>query len=257
MRFFNFTRTQTTLLSILAVASIGTAALVPLAQAQDDPGDWFSQLDDRPGPGGPDGPMMGPPGGPNGGPNGGGDMRGPGGGPNGGGDMRGPGGRGGGMLRDLNLSAEQTQKLSQVREQFRSRMQQQRQAVETARQEMGRLMSGSASTDQLRQQHNRIQAEMQKMGDLRFESMLAMREILTPAQRQQLAQRMQERRPGRNGGPGGRDDRQGGQRQWGNGQGQGRGQGPNGQGQGRGQGGPNGQGQWGNGQGQGQGQAPN
>ena len=51
MGFFNFTRTQTTLLSILAVASIGTAALVPLAQAQDDPGDWFSQLDDRPGPG--------------------------------------------------------------------------------------------------------------------------------------------------------------------------------------------------------------
>ncbi|TAD74277.1 MAG: periplasmic heavy metal sensor [Oscillatoriales cyanobacterium] len=234
MPFFNFTRTQTTLLSILAVASVGTAVLVPLAQAQDDPGDWFSQMDDRPGPGGPDGPMMGPPGGPGGqgGPNGGGDMRGPGG-------RGGPGGGpGGGMLRGLNLSAEQTQKLSQVREQFRNRMQQQRQSVETARQEMGRLMSGSASTDQLRQQHNRIQAEMQKMGDLRFESMLAMREILTPAQRQQLAQRMQERRPGRDGGPGGRDDRQGGQ----------------GQGRGRGQGGPNGPGQWGNGQGQGQGQ---
>ncbi len=183
MGFWNFNRSQLTLLSVLAVATVGSAALVPIAHAQAEADDWYSQLDDRPGPA---------PGGPEGNQGGQRERR---------GDRGGPGG---GMLRDLNLSADQTQQLNQVREQFRARMQQQQAAIRNARQEMGRLMAGSASADQLRQQHSRLQAEMQKMGDLRFESMLAMREILTPAQRQQLAQRMQERGPGgRHGGPGG------------------------------------------------------
>lgn len=201
MGFWNFNRSQLTLLSVLAVATVGSAALVPIAHAQAEADDWYSQMDDQPGPG---------PGGPEGG---GQPGQGPG---QGQGQGRGGdrGGRGGGMLRNLNLSAEQTQKLNQVREQFRTRMQQQQEAIRNARQEMGKLMAGSATADQLRQQHNRLQAEMQKMGDLRFESMLAMREILTPEQRQQLAQRMQERGPGsgrHGGGPGGRGQGQQGQ----------------------------------------------
>lgn len=181
MGFWNFNRSQLTLLSVLAVATVGGATLGPIAHAQAEADDWYSQLDDRPGPDGPGGNQGG--------------QR----------ERRGDrGGPGGGMLRDLNLSADQTQRLNQVREQFRARIQQQQAAIRSARQEMGQLMAGSASAEQLRQQHSRLQTEMQKMGDLRFESMLAMREVLTPTQRQQLAQRMRERGPGgRHGGSGG------------------------------------------------------
>ena len=60
-------------------------------------------------------------------------------------------------------------------------------------------MQGNASEDQLRSKHQEIANLRQQMGNIRFESMLEMRKILTAEQRQKLAQFLQQRRQGRGG----------------------------------------------------------
>ena len=56
------------------------------------------------------------------------------------------------------------------------------------------MMQGNASENDLRNKHQEIVSLRQQMGNLRFESMLEMRKVLTPEQRQQFVQLMQERR---------------------------------------------------------------
>ncbi|MEI2418634.1 hypothetical protein V6O07_00005, partial [Arthrospira platensis SPKY2] len=92
------------------------------------------------------------------------------------------------------------------------------------------LQQSNASPEQLRQQRQRIQELSRALSDQRFETMLEMREVLTPEQRSQLQERMGER-PGCGGGPGGGPGLGGGP---GRGPGRGPGGGPgNGRGPGR------------------------
>jgi Spy/CpxP family protein refolding chaperone len=55
-------------------------------------------------------------------------------------------------------------------------------------------MVGNASEGTIRAQHEVVQDQALELADLRFESMLEIREILTPAQRAQAAELMEERR---------------------------------------------------------------
>lgn len=97
-------------------------------------------------------------------------------------------------LDDLNLSEAQQQQIKAIREQYRPQMDANRTAVQTAREDLKQLMSSSASDSELRQKHNQLQDLMQQGGTLRFESMLAIRNVLTAEQRQQAATFMEERR---------------------------------------------------------------
>jgi len=63
--------------------------------------------------------------------------------------------------------------------------------------EMRSLMASDASSEQLREQHQKIRDLHQQMGDQRFETMLQIREVLTPEQRQQMQQLMEQNRPER------------------------------------------------------------
>lgn len=153
------------------------------------------------------------------------------------GDRGGRGGRGGdggmGFLRDLNLTPEQTARMEAIRTTYRPQMEQQHTAVRSAHEALDRLMAGEASDAQLRTQHQALLAAKQRMDELRFNSMLEMRSVLTAAQRQEVAQRMAQRR----------EERQ----NWGGGDGQGRmgggeRRGPGGHGGHGGPGGPGGSG---------------
>jgi periplasmic protein CpxP/Spy len=101
-----------------------------------------------------------------------------------------------GWLKELNLSRDQIQKIREIRDRYKDRMTQQRQATRQAQKELRDLMAGNASTDQIRQKHDQAQSLQQEFARTRVESMLAIREVLNPEQRQKLAERMKQRGQG-------------------------------------------------------------
>jgi periplasmic protein CpxP/Spy len=98
-----------------------------------------------------------------------------------------------GWLKDLNLSTEQIEKIREIRRRYAGPLLQQQQAIAKAQQELDARMASNAPTEQIRQQFNQVRSLKQQQATTRLESMLAIREVLNPEQRQQLAQFMQQR----------------------------------------------------------------
>ena len=105
-----------------------------------------------------------------------------------------PGGKQGGMFDKLNLSADQKQKMQAVRDRYKDQISQRRQAVRQARQQLETMMAGTANASEMREKYRQIIGLRQQLEEVQLESTLAMREVLTPEQRSQLAQMMQQRR---------------------------------------------------------------
>ena len=99
-----------------------------------------------------------------------------------------------GWLRDLDLSADQMQKIRSIRSQYKDRLTSQRQAAHQSQQELRSMMAGDATSDQIRTQYRQVQTLHQQMAETQFNSMLEMREVLTPPQRRKFAERMERRR---------------------------------------------------------------
>ena len=104
------------------------------------------------------------------------------------------GGKQGGMFDQLNLSADQKQKMQAISDRYKDQISQRMQAVRQARQELETMMTGTANASEMREKHRQIIGLRQQLEEVQFESTLAMREVLTPEQRSQLAQMMQQRR---------------------------------------------------------------
>jgi periplasmic protein CpxP/Spy len=100
----------------------------------------------------------------------------------------------------LNLSADQKAQIKQIRDQAKSDSQGLRQQMKAAFEKQQSLMAGNASDDQIRQQRREIQALRQQAEDRRFDTMLKIRQVLTPEQRTKAAQLMKEHRGRRHGG---------------------------------------------------------
>ncbi len=96
------------------------------------------------------------------------------------------------LLEQIDLTTEQSQKIDAIQEQFRSDNETLFQEMRTNHQEMRSLLASDASDQQLRQQHQKIQDLRQQLGTNRFETMLQIREILTPQQRTQMAELMEQ-----------------------------------------------------------------
>lgn len=100
------------------------------------------------------------------------------------------GGPGGGHLRkvlaELNLSEEQKAKIKEVRESHGKSMKESRSALRDARKAMEEAVKIDASRSDLLKKFESLQALRNKMGQARFEMILAVREILTPEQRQKF-----------------------------------------------------------------------
>ncbi len=113
------------------------------------------------------------------------------------GELKMPAGSVGKLAKELNLSADQIQRLQKMRQDSQGKTQARRLALRTAKQELAQLMQGNASSDQLRQKRQQVQSLQREVSDLNFENTLAIREILTPEQRVKLQQIMQQRRQNR------------------------------------------------------------
>lgn len=105
------------------------------------------------------------------------------------------GGNQGRLFEQLNLTAEQKQRMQAVRDRYKDQISQRMQAVRQARQELETMMSSAtANATQMREKHRQIMGLRQQLEEVQFESMMAMREVLTAEQRSRLAQLMQQRR---------------------------------------------------------------
>jgi protein CpxP len=98
------------------------------------------------------------------------------------------------LLEQIKLTEAQKQKIAAIRQKYRPQMQQHGQKVKTARKELHQMMAGTATKQQLTRKHQEILRLRQQIGDLRFKSMLEIRDVLTPQQRQELARLMEQRR---------------------------------------------------------------
>lgn len=106
-------------------------------------------------------------------------------------------GRGGGMekmLEPLNLSDEQSQQIEAIKKQSSTDNETLHQEMQANHETMKSLLTGEASVEQLREQHQKMQALRQQLDDNRFETMLQIRAVLTPEQRTQMAELMAQKR---------------------------------------------------------------
>ena len=101
------------------------------------------------------------------------------------------------VLKQLNLSSEQLQKLKAIRDRDLPKIKELAEQSRQANKELRDLLAGTESSDVIRAKHNQVLNLQQELRKLHFERMLAMREILTPQQRSQLNEIMQKKRPPR------------------------------------------------------------
>lgn len=97
------------------------------------------------------------------------------------------------QFQDLNLTSEQTQQMQAIRDQYQEQISQRKQGVRQAQQELLDLMAGTASESQIREKYRQVETLKQQVSDIKFDSRLAMREVLTPEQRRQFAEQRQNR----------------------------------------------------------------
>ncbi|MBO3457957.1 Spy/CpxP family protein refolding chaperone [Aetokthonos hydrillicola Thurmond2011] len=95
-----------------------------------------------------------------------------------------------GWLQELNLTPQQLQQIKVIRNQSKDQLEQKRQAVLQAQQELETLMAGTASKDQVRDKYNQLKKLRQQYADAQFEITLATREILNAQQRQMFTAHM-------------------------------------------------------------------
>ncbi|WP_310425747.1 periplasmic heavy metal sensor [Chamaesiphon sp. VAR_48_metabat_135_sub] len=113
------------------------------------------------------------------------------------GELKIPAGGVGNLVKELNLSPDQIQRLQQLRTNSKGKTKDRRQALRIAKQELTQLLQGSANSDQIRQKRQQVQSLQREVADTNFENTLAIREILSSEQRVKLQQLMQQRRQNR------------------------------------------------------------
>lgn len=98
------------------------------------------------------------------------------------------------LLEQLNLSEPQKQQISSIRQKYRGQIEQLQEETMEAQKELFDMMAGTQPISDIRTKRDEAANLREELGNLRFESMLEMREILTPQQRSLVAQKLQQRR---------------------------------------------------------------
>ncbi len=106
------------------------------------------------------------------------------------------------LFQALDLTPAQIREIRAIQQRYAPQLTQGRQALRQAHQELNRLMAGETSNEQIRAKFQQVQQLRQQQAATHFESLLAMRSVLTPPQRRKFTELMQERQgaPRRHGG---------------------------------------------------------
>lgn len=97
------------------------------------------------------------------------------------------------IFQELNLTTEQQQRIQAIRQESKENNSSLRQEMRQTKEEMRELMANDTSDNELRQQHEKIQNLKKELGNQRFETMLKIRQVLTPEQRTKMAELKQQR----------------------------------------------------------------
>lgn len=97
------------------------------------------------------------------------------------------------FFQSLNLTPDQRKKLKSVQQQYQGQIREQQRNVQEARQTMQQMLGNNTPSATVLAKFQDLQQMQQSLGQLRFKSLLAMREVLTPTQRQELATQMMNR----------------------------------------------------------------
>ena len=90
------------------------------------------------------------------------------------------------LFQQLNLTEEQHQQIKQIHRQYKQQIIRKKNTIAKLQQQLSDMMVGNESVEVLRAKNQQLSLLRQEIGTLRFESMLATREILTPQQRQKF-----------------------------------------------------------------------
>ncbi|MCZ8189165.1 MAG: Spy/CpxP family protein refolding chaperone [Microcystis sp. LE19-338.1B] len=99
-----------------------------------------------------------------------------------------------GLIEQLNLTDEQKSKVAAIRQKYQEKTKKLRETLRSNEQELNSLLSNNASDRDIRSKHQQVSRNRQEISNLQFESFLEIRQVLTPAQRTEFSQLMQERR---------------------------------------------------------------
>lgn len=97
------------------------------------------------------------------------------------------------LFQALDLTPAQIREMRAIQQRYEPQLNQRRQALRQARQELSRLMAGDAPEAQIRAKFRQMEQLRQQQAAIHFESLLAMRSVLTPTQRRKFADLMQHR----------------------------------------------------------------
>ncbi len=98
-----------------------------------------------------------------------------------------------GLFQQLNLTAEQQQQIKRIHTRYRQEILQKRNSIAKLQQQLSDMMVGTEPVELLRTKNQQLNILHQEIGTLRFESMLATREILTPQQREKFRELVNSR----------------------------------------------------------------
>lgn len=90
------------------------------------------------------------------------------------------------LFQQLDLTGEQQQHLQQIHLRYRRQIAKKKQSIVRLQQQLSDMMVGTETVASLRAKNQQLNALRQDLESLRFESMLATREILTLQQRQKF-----------------------------------------------------------------------
>ena len=110
--------------------------------------------------------------------------------------------RGGKMAKELGLSKDQKKQMKEIREKFKKKMEAHRGEGKAAHEALKKAMADPHSSESdLRARHEAVQKIMQAKGTLKFEKMLAIRQILDDEQIRKFAEMHKGRHGKKHGGP--------------------------------------------------------
>ena len=87
------------------------------------------------------------------------------------------------LFQQLNLTVEQQQQIRQIHSSYRPQIHHKKKQVAQLQQQLSNMMVGTEPVELLRAKNEKLSILRQEVSALRFESMLAVRKILTPQQR--------------------------------------------------------------------------
>ncbi len=98
------------------------------------------------------------------------------------------------IFQQLNLTEAQTDKIITIRQKNQQEIRQSLQNLRNAQEELNTMITGQGTDNQLRKKHSEVLQLRQELAELQFNTILKIREILTPEQLQQWSKLMQQRR---------------------------------------------------------------